>query len=100
MAIVPLRTCKVSIADVDGIEHSVEVTAVTLYEAVAAGLAAFRGDEWVGQIGTGSTTISVSVQQPVIEHEVRVQDFLAWLKKKGGSPAEVALRGKIEKMLA
>jgi len=37
MAIVPLRTCKVSIADVDGIEHSVEVTAVTLYEAVAAG---------------------------------------------------------------
>src|SRR6267143_2363012 len=99
MAIVPVRTCKVSIADVDGVEHSVEVTALTLYEAVAAGLAAFRGDEWVGQMGTGPTTIRVTGQQPVVEHEVRVQDVRAWDKKKGGAPAAVALRGKIEKML-
>jgi hypothetical protein len=30
---------------------------------------------------------------------VRVQDFLAWLARKGGSPAEVALRSKLSKML-
>jgi len=67
----------------------------SVYEAIAAALAAFRGDEWVGQIGTGLTTVSVTVQQPAIEHRVRVQDFLAWFKKKSGSPAEVALRDRL-----
>ena len=43
--------------------------------AVAAALAAFREDEWVGQIGNGLTTVNVTVQQPAAEHQVRVQDF-------------------------
>ena len=95
-----LRTCMVSVSDLDGIEHTVEVTAPSLYEAVAAALAAFREDEWVGQIGHGLTTVSVTVQQPAVEHHVRVKDFLAWLERRGGSPAEVALREKLGKMLA
>jgi hypothetical protein len=82
----------VSVSDLEGIERTVEVTA-------AAALAAFREDEWVGQIGNGLTTVSVSVQQPAVEHHVRVKDFLAWLKKKGGSPAEVSLREKLTRML-
>jgi len=88
---VALRTCLVSVSDLDGIEHTVEVTAA---------LAAFREDEWVGQIGNGLTTVSVTVHQPAVEHHVRVKDFLGWLKKKGGSPAEVARREKLSKMLA
>jgi len=76
------------------------VTAATLYEAVAAALAAFREDEWVGQIGNGLTTVSVTVHQPAVAHQVRIQDFLKWLRKKGGSPAEVSLREKLGKMLA
>jgi len=91
--------CTVSVSDLEGIEHTVEVTAATLYEAVAAALAAFRDDEWVGQIGNGLTTVNVIVQQPAVEHHVLVKDFLAWLKKKGGSPPEVALREKLGKML-
>jgi hypothetical protein len=83
-----------------GVEHTVEVTAGSVYEAIAAALAIFGGDEWVGQLGTGLTTVNVNVQQPAIEHHVRIQDFLAWLRKKGGSPAEAALRAKLEKMLA
>jgi hypothetical protein len=89
----------VSVSDLDGIEHTVEVTAATLYEAVAAALAAFREDEWVGKIGSGLTTVNVTVQQPAVEHHVRVKDFLAWLKKRGGSPAEVSLREKLTRML-
>jgi hypothetical protein len=96
---VALRNCTVSVSDLEGIEHTVEVTAATLFEAVAAALTAFREDEWVGQIGNGLTTVGVSVHQPAVEHRVRVKDFLAWLKKKGGSPAEVSLREKLTKML-
>jgi hypothetical protein len=96
---VALRNCTVSVSDLDGIEHTVEATASTLYGAVAAALAALRDDGWVGGIGNGLTTVSVSVHQPAVEHHVRVKDFLAWLKKKGGSPAEVSLREKLTKML-
>jgi len=46
------------------------VTAATLYETVAAALAAFREDEWVGEIGNGLTMVSVTVQQPAVEHHV------------------------------
>jgi len=99
MSAVALRTCKVSVADLQGIEHSVEVTAGTVYEAVAAALAAFREDEWVGQIGNGLTTVRVTVQQPAVEHEVRVKDFMAWLRKKSGSPAEMVLKQGLERML-
>jgi hypothetical protein len=99
MSAVALRMCKVSVSDLQGIEHTVEVTAATLYEAVAAALAAFRDDEWVDQIGNGLTTVRITVQQLAVQHHVRVKDFLAWLRKRSGSPAEMVLRQKLMRML-
>ena len=95
-----VRRCKVSVADIAGVEHSTEVAAGSLYEAVAAALASLRKDDWVGEIGTGLTTVKVEVQQPPVTHEVRMKDFQAWLKRKSGSPAEMVLRDKLVKMLA
>ena len=40
--------------DLDGVAHTVEVTASTLYEAVAQGLVAIRGREWVAGVATKS----------------------------------------------
>jgi len=94
-----LRSCKVSVTDIQDIEHSVEVTAATLYEAVATALAALQQDNWVGEIGQGLTTVSVVVQQPPVRHEVKMKDFLSWLGRQGGSPAEIILREKLRKML-
>jgi hypothetical protein len=61
---VVLRKCTVAVKDVQDIEHSVEVTAETLYEAIATALAALQKDVWVGEIGQGLTTVTVLVQQP------------------------------------
>jgi len=36
-----VRSCRVTIRDTEGIEHSAEVTAESLYEAVALGLRVF-----------------------------------------------------------
>jgi hypothetical protein len=52
---VVLRTCTVAVKDVRDVEHSVEVTAETLYEAIATALAALQQDNWVGEIGQGFT---------------------------------------------
>ena len=93
-----LRTSTVAVKDVRDGEHSIEVTAETLYEAIAAALWALQQDSWVGEIGEGFTTVTILVQQPPVKHEVKMKDFLSWLNRQGRSPAEVILKQKLEKM--
>ena len=94
-----LRTCTVAVKDLRDVEHSIEVSAETLYEAIATALAALQQDSWVGEIGQGFTTVTVVVQQPPVKHEVRVKDFVSWLGRQGRSPAEVVLKQKLERIL-
>ena len=94
-----LRSCTVSVRDTQDIEHSVDVTAETLYEAIATALAALQQDNWVGEIGQGFATVTVLVQQPPVKHEVKMKDFVSWLGRQGRSPAEVMLKQKLEKIL-
>ena len=58
-----LRTCRVTCRDLDGIEHTVDVTADSHYEAVAHSLRAFRDTDWAGDIGHGQTTVTVVVKR-------------------------------------
>ena len=95
----PVRSCRVTIQDMDGVSHTVEVTAATLYEAVAQGLAAIRGNDWVAGIAQGVNVVKVSVADVRVEHEVKLGDFTKWVERKGGSPREVIQRGKIRKIL-
>ena len=83
----------------DGVSHTVEVTAATLYEAVARGLAALRGNEWVTGIAPGASTVKVSVADVRVEHEVKLADFTKWLDRTGGSPGEVSDRHRIRSIL-
>lgn len=85
--------------DIQDVEHSIEVTAETLYEAIATALAALQKDVWVGEIAQGFTTVTVLVQQPPVKHEVKMKDFLSWLGHQGRSPAEVTLKQKLERIL-
>ena len=94
-----LRTCTVTVKDLQDIEHSVEVSVETLYEAIATALAALQQDNWVGELGRGFTTVTVVVQQPPVKHEVKMKDFVSWLGRQGRSPAEVILKQKVEKIL-
>jgi hypothetical protein len=72
---VTLKTCNVSCRDLDGVEHSVSVTAETLFEAVAKGIAIFSTENWVGEIGHGMTSLRVTVKNPSVTHEVKMQEF-------------------------
>lgn len=83
----------------DGVSHTVEVTAATLYEAVAQGLAAIRGHEWVAGIAQGSNVVKVSVADVRVEHEVKLMDFTRWLDRTGGSPREASDRRRIRSIL-
>jgi len=83
----------------EGVAHTVEVTAGTLYEAVAQGLAAIRGNEWVSGFAQGMNMVKVSVADVRVEHEVKLGDFTKWLEKDGGSPRERSDRYRIRSIL-
>jgi hypothetical protein len=65
-----------AIQDMDGVSHTVEVTAATLYEAVARGLAALRGNEWVAGVAQGPSVVKVLVADVRVEHAVKFADFM------------------------
>src|SRR4030088_269413 len=94
-----VRTCKVTIQDMEGVSHTVEVTAETLYEAVALGMAAIRTDDWVTGIAQGLNPVKVRVTNVAVEHEVRLMDFTKWLDRTGGSPREMTERKRIRSIL-
>ena len=54
-----VRACRVSCQDPADVEHSVEVTASSLFEAVPQALRIFRENEWVNEIGHGRTLFKV-----------------------------------------
>jgi hypothetical protein len=95
----PVRSCRVTIQDMDGVAHTVEVPAATLYEAVAQGLAAIRRNEWVAGIAQGVNVVKVSVAEVRVEHEVKLTDFTKWVDRTGGSPREMSNRQRIRAIL-
>jgi|SRR6516165_1830002 hypothetical protein len=94
-----VRSCRVSIKDIEGMTHTVEVTASSVYEAVAQGLATFRRDQCVAGLPGGLNTVKVSVANVRVDHEVKMRDFEKWLEKHGGSPREVMDRQRIRAIL-
>jgi hypothetical protein len=62
------------------LSHTVEVTATTLYEAIALGLVALRENDWVAGIPEGLAAVRVSVTQIPIEHTVKMRDFTSWVR--------------------
>jgi hypothetical protein len=96
---VGIRTCTVSCCDLRGVEHTVEISADSLYEAVAQGLRAFHENDWVDDIGRGQTTITVVVRQPEVQHKIRIQDFERWLESEGRTPAEMSLKSRLRELL-
>ena len=94
-----LRLCRVTVGDLEGVKQSVEVTASTLYEAVALGLAEIRGQAWAAEIPVGLNTVDVGVSAVPVIHSVRIQDFNKWLNRNGGAPQEITQRDHVRRIL-
>ncbi len=59
-----LKACTVVVHDLNQTAHTIDVTAESLYEAIAQALATLRGHNWVGDIGKGLTTVTVKAGGP------------------------------------
>ncbi len=94
-----VRSCRVTATDTAGVTHTVEVTASSLYEAVAVGLKAMHGHDWVEPLSEQLATVKVAVTSVPVEHTVNLRDFVAWLRRTAGSPAEVTARKRVREIL-
>ena len=94
-----LKSCIV-VCDLNQTEHSLDVSAESLYEAVAQALAMLGDHEWVGEIGKGLTSATVKVRHPEVTHVVKIQDFERWLNGSCKSPAEKILKSRLRQILS
>ena len=92
------RTCVVSFADSEGIRHSVEVTAGTLYEAAALAIAEFRRCGFTANAPGPATRLTVAVKTPATSHEVRLSKIEAWLQS-AGKPNEQGMKVRLRELL-
>jgi hypothetical protein len=76
----------------------VEVTAETLYEAVAQALRLFRDNDWTSEAQRIPSMVIVRLKQPVMEHRVRTRDFETWLNVAPKSPAEMVLKNRLREL--
>ena len=75
-----VRSCRVTVRDSEGIDHTAEVMAETLNEAVARGLKAIRASSWVEDVDRNSN-VRVLVREAPVEHSIQLRKFNQWLKR-------------------
>jgi hypothetical protein len=92
------RTCVVSFADSEGIRHSVEVTATTLYEAAALAVNEFRRCGFTSNAPGPATRLTVALKTPATSHEVQWGKIEAWLQS-AGKPNEQVMKGRLRELL-
>jgi len=93
------KTCRVSFRDGDGVRHSVDVEAETLYEAAALALKRFKKSEWIGDVGAG-TRIDIEIIEPPVSHFLLYGQLQTWLNGGAKTPAEAVKKKKLKELLA
>ncbi len=91
------RTCIVSFRDHSDVVHSAEVSAETLFEAVALGVKAIS-QQWAEQPAL-MTKIEVRVTTPTVTHEVTLKQLLDWINGTCTSPRDRLLKDRVKELL-
>jgi len=81
------------------VEHAVEVEARTLYKVVGLAIDRFRRCEHVSYELKGMYEFTVDSREPGIQHRLTRNMFDAWLRRPGGSPADVARKNRLKELL-
>ena len=95
----PGKPCRVSYKDLEGVRHTVEVTAESVYEASVLALSALSKHDWVENVGPG-TKLEIQIVEPNVTHMLLVAQLKSWLEQPARNPADVIKKKKLKAMLA
>jgi hypothetical protein len=79
--------------------HTVTVSASSLYEAAALGIAAFKKSGFAFAGVSTSTRLIISVLPPATTHELTVAKLQSWLETNGRTPREQAKKVTLRQLL-
>lgn len=92
-------TCRVSFEDGAGMMHVVTVSASSLYEAAALGIAEFKRSGFAFTNIGPATRLTISVEPPAMTHQLSVAKLQAWLDTNGKTPREQARKVTLRQLL-
>jgi hypothetical protein len=100
MANMPIARCSVSFEDTEGVTHTAQVQAESLFEAVALAVAEFREDKLVPSPAP-MTEFTVSIERPPIEHRIRLTQVTKWAESNTTreGPAGITKRARMKALL-
>ena len=90
-----MARCVVSYLDSDGLRHSVEVEAESLYEAAVLALRTFKEHDCAP---AEMTKLEVEIRSSVV-HETTVRRVREWLNGGARSPKEAVTKERLRAML-
>jgi len=90
----------VSFTDGADVTHTVTVSASSLYEAAALGIAEFTRNGFAFTNIGPATRLKISVEPPATTHELAVSKLQAWLDINGKTPREQATKVTLRQILA
>lgn len=93
------RKCIVKLRDRDGVEHAVQVTAESWYEAAILGLRQFRRSAWRRESSLKGAKLRIEVWEPPTFYDTCVDKIENWLAQPGTSPRDMTLRKKLSRLL-
>jgi hypothetical protein len=81
-------------------EHSVEVYAESLYEAVVRGLSRLQDVGWESNGNETIQRVEVEIYQEPTRHIVDVPKLLKWIEEKSTYPAQETRKAKLRKLIS
>jgi hypothetical protein len=96
LSYVPARSCTVSFTGHDGIRHSVNVQAETLYEAVVLAVRAFREHDCAPG---AASELDVEARSPGVTHTVSIAKVQTWLASSAKSPSDKIMKERLKALL-
>ena len=91
----PARACTVSFTGPDGIRHSVNIQAETLYEAVVLAIRAFREHDCAPG---PAAHLDIEVKSPSVRHTVVARKIEEWLTGGAKSPSEAVEKRRLKEI--
>ena len=91
--------CTVTLTGEDGVEHSVDVTAATVYEAAIRGLRELKLSDWSREETYDAANLKIAARAPVVVHTVNLRKLKEWLARPAGSPRDVTLRSRLKDLV-
>jgi hypothetical protein len=91
-----MRSCRVSVTDLDGVTHSVDVQTSSLSEAASVALTAFRQHQgWATEALTPNARFRVEVQHPPTVRDVPLKAIEQWRRSPATSPRDYVVKRNV-----